>query len=80
MVPATAPGSAPGGAPAAGELAPNVPAALDASVIEAMDREQASKALEEVSRALRGRSGDPAVKERLERERQLLIDRVNKLD
>jgi hypothetical protein len=80
MVPATAPGGAPGGAPAAGELAPNVPAALDASVIEAMDREQASKALEEVSRALRGRSGDPAVKERLERERQLLIDRVNKLD
>ncbi len=69
------------GAPSAsGDLAPAVPAALEASAIEAMDREQASKALEEVSRALRGRSGDPAVKERLERERQLLIDRVNKLD
>ena len=71
---------APGEAPAPTDLAPAVPAALDASAIEAMDREQASKALEEVSRALRGRSGDPAVKERLERERQLLIDRVNKLD
>ncbi|MDI9411291.1 MAG: hypothetical protein QM519_07130 [Bacteroidia bacterium] len=71
---------APGEAPASTDLAPAVPAALDASAIEAMDREQASKALEEVSRALRGRSGDPAVKERLERERQLLIDRVNKLD
>lgn len=69
-----------GEAPASGDLAPAVPAALDSSAIEAMDREQASKALEEVSRALRGRSGDPAVKERLERERQLLIDRVNKLD
>ncbi|MEY4833376.1 MAG: hypothetical protein RL527_1589 [Planctomycetota bacterium] len=94
--PAPAPGPAPGpasgpasvtpeapasGAPSAsGDLAPAVPAALEASAIEAMDREQASKALEEVSRALRGRSGDPAVKERLERERQLLIDRVNKLD
>jgi len=77
----TAPGSTgSGAAPASGDLAPAVPAALDASAIEAMDREQASKALEEVSRALRGRSGDPAVKERLERERQLLIDRVNKLD
>lgn len=69
-----------GAAPASGDLAPAVPAVLDASAIEAMDREQASKALEDVSRALRGRSGDPAVKERLERERQLLIDRVNKLD
>lgn len=69
-----------GAAPASGDLAPAVPAELDASAIEAMDREQASKALEDVSRALRGRSGDPAVKERLERERQLLIDRVNKLD
>jgi hypothetical protein len=66
--------------PASQDLAPAVPDALEPSAIEAMDREQASKALESVSRALRGRSGDPAVKERLERERQLLIDRVNKLD
>lgn len=69
-----------GALPPSNEIAPAVPAALEPSAIEAMDREQASKALEEVSRALRGRSGDPAVKERLERERQLLIDRVNKLD
>jgi len=66
--------------PASQDLAPAVPDALEPSAIEAMDREQASKALESVSRALRGRSGDPAVKECLERERQLLIDRVNKLD
>jgi len=84
--PGASPASAAPGAPASGEtpasadLAPAVPAALDAASIAAMDREQASKALEEVSRALRGRSGDPAAKERLERERQLLIDRVNKLD
>lgn len=66
--------------PGAQDLAPAIPDALDASAIGAMGREQASKALEDVSRALRGRSGDPAVKERLERERQLLIDRVNTLD
>jgi hypothetical protein len=78
--------SAPSGAAPSGsqsneqDLAPAVPDALEPSAIEAMDREQASKALDAVSRALRGRSGDPAVKERLERERQLLIDRVNKLD
>jgi len=84
--PGASPAPAVPGAPASGEapastdLAPAVPVALDAAAIAAMDREQASKALEDVSRALRGRSGDPAVKERLERERQLLIDRVNKLD
>lgn len=78
--PVTPEATATGAAPAASDLAPAVPAALDAAAIEAMDRDQAGKALEEVSRALRGRSGDPAVKERLERERQLLIDRVNKLD
>ncbi len=86
--PAPAPASAPvtpeapasGDPSASSDLSPAVPAALEAAAIEAMDRDQASKALEEISRALRGRSGDPAVKERLERERQLLIDRVNKLD
>jgi len=84
--PGASPAPAVPGAPASGEtpasadLAPAVPAALDAAAIAAMDREQASRALEDVSRALRGRLGDPAAKERLERERQLLIDRVNKLD
>lgn len=78
--PAVPEAPASGETPASADLAPAVPAALDTAAIAAMDREQASKALEDVSRALRGRSGDPAVKERLERERQLLIDRVNKLD
>jgi len=88
--PATTPASVPapvtpeapasGALPASSDLPPAVPPALESSAIEAMDREQAAKALEEVSRALRGSTSDQAVRERLERERQLLIDRVNKHD
>ncbi|MBM4110660.1 MAG: hypothetical protein FJ254_04770 [Phycisphaerae bacterium] len=75
----TLPPSAPA-LPPPTEPAPEIPSGLDASAIGAMDREQASKALEAVSRALRDHTGDAASKERLERERQLLIDRVNKVD
>lgn len=67
-------------APSAEGLQPSVPAELDPSAVAAMSRDDATNALEAINRALGGTITDPTLKERLERERQLIVDRMNKPD
>ncbi len=61
-------------------LSPSLPPELDPTAVAAMDHEQAKRALDIVADTLSRSDVDTTVKERLERDRQLLVERLNKLD